>query len=95
MEPLLAARGTFLRATPRGPPPLTGADLQDVVDKMNPRKALGTDNWTIPELRLLSPQLLDSLAEFYTRAEAVGRWPSVLESTIVALIPKNRRSNGG
>ena len=56
---------------------------------MNPHNALGTDNWTTPELRLLSPQLLQGLADFYTQAEAEGSWPAVLCSTIVALIPKD------
>ena len=89
MEPLLAAGTAFFSVHHHEAlPPLTGADIQEVVDNMNPDKALGTDSWTIPELRLLSPQLLESLAEFYTRAEAEGRWPSVLTSTIVALIPK-------
>ena len=69
-------------------PPLTGADIQEVIDRMNPHMALGTDSWTIPELRLLSPQLLKGLADFYTKAEAVGRWPTALTCAIVALIPK-------
>ena len=69
-------------------PPLTEEDLQEVVDKMIPRKALGADSWTVLELRLLSPQLLQCLANFYNRAEAEGRWPPVLCHTVVALIPK-------
>ena len=55
---------------------------------MNPHKALGTDSWAVLELRLLSPQLLQGLAGFCSKAEVEGRWPPVLCSTIVALVPK-------
>ena len=55
---------------------------------MNPQKALGADHWRVMKLRILSPQILQALAEFYSLVESSGQWPKVLTTTIIALIPK-------
>ena len=60
-----------------------------VVGHMNPKKALGADSWRVTELRALSPQLLQSLADFFNLVESTGAWPHILSTTLVALIPKD------
>ena len=69
-------------------PNITQMDVMQAVDHMNPKKALGADHWRILELRALSPQMLQTLADFYNLVETSMRWPQILTTTIVALIPK-------
>ena len=69
-------------------PPITQAEVIQAVDHMNPKKALGADHWRIMELRALSPQMLQTLADFYNLVETSMKWPQILTTTIVALIPK-------
>ena len=47
-------------------PPITQAEVIHIIDHMNPKKALGADHWRIMELRTLSPQILQALADFFT-----------------------------
>ena len=70
-------------------PPITGVDVMEVVDRMNPHKASGAAKWSVLELRTLAPQLLQALAQFFETAEAAGRWPPELTVTLIALIPKD------
>ena len=50
-------------------PPLTGQRLYDALERMNPRKALGPDSWSVAELRGFTAAALQPLAELLNTVE--------------------------
>ena len=70
--------------------PLTGEDLRKVLQKLPEGKARGADGWAPKELLSLPVSWLDKLAEFCNGWEKQGKWPQVLNNTIIALVPKAR-----
>ena len=69
-------------------PPITGARVRAVLNRMTDGKAKGYDSWSPAELRALPDTLLSALAELLNDSEELGKWPSLMGRPIVALIPK-------
>ena len=75
--------------------PLSGGDLSKVLRKLSEGKAKGTDGWSPKEILSLPHSWLGKLAEFYNTWEKRGKWPQVLNNSIIALVPKAGATHEG
>ena len=65
-------------------PPLTGADIRNVLNRLSGKRARGPDEWGPEELLTLPPSWTDRLAEFYNEWEHNNSWPQELLTCAIA-----------
>ena len=70
------------------PPSITGLDLAMALSRMRLDCAPGCDGWQICELRALPGCALRELASLFNRAEQLALLPSLFQTALVTLIPK-------
>eukprot|EP00972_Heterocapsa_arctica_P065713 9698397-Heterocapsa_arctica.AAC.1 len=70
--------------------PITEYEIRRVVNRLVDGKAKGVDGWSPAELRSLSREHLQGLAELLNLIGKQQKWPNVLYP-IIALIPKEAR----
>ena len=68
--------------------PWTAELVLSILKRMALHKAPGLDGWTVDELRLLPPALLEWIAELFESVERTGRWPEELCQPEGLLLPK-------
>ena len=68
--------------------PWTADLVRAVLQGMAKSKAPGLDAWTVAELCLLPPVLLEWIAELFESVERAGRWPAELSQPEGLLLPK-------
>jgi hypothetical protein len=68
--------------------PWTAELVLSILMRMALHKAPGLDGWTVDELRLLPPALLEWIAELFESVERTGRWPEELCQPEGLLLPK-------
>ena len=56
----------------------TAPFIRAVLKRMPKRKAVGLDGWSVAELRLLSNELIEWMADLLEMVEQLGRWPAAL-----------------
>eukprot|EP00972_Heterocapsa_arctica_P018715 2768944-Heterocapsa_arctica.AAC.1 len=74
--------------------PITEDEIRRVVNRLVDGKAKGVDGWSPAELRSLSREHLQGLAELLNLIEKQQKWPNVL-NPIIALIPKEGAESEG
>ena len=68
--------------------PLTGEDLDRVLQSKKKSGACGVDGWRMGELKRLPVVLLNAFATTFNEIEESGTWPEALLTALVTLTPK-------
>ena len=69
-------------------PPISGAELQDVAQRLQRTSAAGADGWRAAEIRALPFEFWERLAQMIQVCERLGQWPAALRIGVVSLLPK-------
>ena len=68
--------------------PWTADLVRAVLQGMAKSKAPGLNGWTVAELRLIPPELLEWIAELFETVKRTGQWPAALSQPEGLLLPK-------